>query len=369
MHEEEIEAKKDRCFDGVKPKKSKKMKYDPSLYYDPRKLQHNVERMTGVAHAHERDSRIFFDESIDPVTKQKRHDYYINGVKDGVLSGTGFVHQFFPPFRKNEVIHGILTSYKLRENRHFPVAVEGIKRRMLANLAGRELQEIDIDEMAETVIFEEDFVGSQWYEAARQAISDFWNKAAQDGTDTHDNIECYLNHDEYEWKSREFKHFLAFQADHPQWMIWRTEQRIYDLDAKLSGSVDALYKDLSTGNFVVVDWKRSYEIRFSGFCRCKDGHEDNCGGVGTHPLTKDMPACNASQYFFQVNLYRWIYEKYYDIKVDDCYLVILHPRQSNYLIYKAPNLQDKIGQAVAERTAAVADKPLPRYPITVDKLD
>ena len=179
----------------------------------------------------------------------------------------------------------------------------------------------------------------------KEQIKNKWKQdgieASKLGTLMHLDIERFLNEEKVlDPDTPEFHMFLDFwdyiTRKYPGCKIYRTEWLIYDEDIPLSGSIDCtIIKE--NGEFVLVDWKRSKEIkksnRFqSGFGPC-EGLDD----------------CNFIHYTLQLNIYRRILEHKYGATVSDCMLAVFHPNQRGYLIYdvdRRDDLVDKIWKAV-----------------------
>jgi ATP-dependent exoDNAse (exonuclease V) beta subunit len=114
---------------------------------------------------------------------------------------------------------------------------------------------------------------------------------------------------------------------------------IYDEPSKLAGSVDMLFKDQD--GLHIYDWKRCKEItKTNSFCK-----------TATNPLIEELPDTNYWHYCLQLNTYKYIIEKNYGYKVNDLYLVALHPDNENYKKIKVVNLQPQVEALVAERKA------------------
>jgi len=91
--------------------------------------------------------------------------------------------------------------------------------------------------------------------------------------------------------------------------------------AVCTGSVDMLFKDPIVDNgLIIMDWKRSKEIKMS-----------SAYGKGTNPLTAQLDDCNYNHYSLQLTIYKQILEQYYGYTITGCYIVVLHPNQSEYL--------------------------------------
>ena len=126
----------------------------------------------------------------------------------------------------------------------------------------------------------------------------------------------YDEHDE-----PEMTQFMQFYEDHKDLKVYRTEWMIYSESLRLTGSVDIVFKN-DDGTVSLGDWKRSKEIHYKSY-------GNKCG---QYPF-EHLPDCNYYHYSLQLNLYRVILEKFYDIDVKDMFLIICHPdnKDGNYI--------------------------------------
>ena len=251
---------------------------------------------------HSRDDKIYFVE--------KTHKYYIDGSCDGNLSCTGFIHEFFGHFDPKAII------IKMRKN---PAK----------------------------------WATSKYFGKTDEEIIKEWNDngktASEAGTAMHLAIEQFLHgapeqiipeiFDSIEWKY--FKKFWTDCGDdlepyRSEWEVWTSS------DIKLCGSIDMVFRRRSDGKFVIYDWKRSKEIK-----------TENKFGSGLSPL-EHLPDTNYWHYTLQLNVYKWILEKYYGLEVADLYLVILHPDNTSYRRMRLNILEDEVEDMIECRRRAVA---------------
>jgi ATP-dependent exoDNAse (exonuclease V) beta subunit len=252
----------------------------------------------------ERDSLVQFNE--------EEHKYYVNGNAMNT-SVTTVVHQYFEPFDKTR------TARMMLRGRNFWVDDE--KYSKYWNLV-KGLKE----------------------DKAVAVIVKFWDDdgaaSAALGTQMHASIEDYyvsgakLPDTE---ECRMFSQFNAYTIELGYYPV-KSEQIVWDLDYSLAGSVDMLYRNKNTGAYWLVDWKRSKEIKFSGYNDKK--------GLG--PLD-DKQDCNFEHYSLQLNIYKFLLEKNYNIPISRMSLVILHPNNNNYILLDASNNQGAVAQIMNER--------------------
>lgn len=237
---------------------------------------------------HVRDQNITFE----PVS----HTYQIvlDGITDTYISATTIIHKYFPEFDSETVIQKMMKSSNWSKSPYFGKTVDQIKQ--------------------------------QW-EDNRIA-------AANQGTKVHDWIEnFYLK--EFECPSEEvstnpsFRNFMDFHTEYG-WKPYRTEWRVYTELYRVAGSIDIVFEGSGPGKVKVYDWKNSKEIK-----------TDNRYEKGHHPL-KHLPNCNFYHYSLQLNLYKWILETHYDVKVEEMGLIIVHESNPTYLKYDVKDMRKEV---------------------------
>jgi hypothetical protein len=249
-------------------------------------------------HRHARDNHIHFDEPT--------HVYTVNGTSEGYCSITKFHHEFFGHFDADAVIKNMMRSKKWPQ--------------------------------------------SQWFGKTPQQIKDAWaangKEASEAGTAIHLAIEMYLNGattiPQDIQTSVEWTYFLRYwEKDSRRWQPWRTEWEIWDEPLLLAGSVDMVFKSLTDDTYAIYDWKRTKEIKM-----------ENSFQSGLGPLSH-FPDCNYWQYTLQLNLYRWILEHNYGLKITELALVVLHPLNASYKKFVLPILTDEIEELLECRRKAI----------------
>lgn len=257
-----------------------------------------------ITNAHKRDSHIVFEE--------EGHKYYIDG-DDNYMSATTFIHKVFPEFDTDRII-------------------ASIKKRDTPKYRGMSAQQ----------------------------IKDLWeenkNSAALEGTRMHYNIELESNNQPVEDDSIEFKHYLKFRVDYPHLKPYRTEWTIYDKKYRIAGSIDMIYLDIRDGTYHIYDWKRTKQLRDSGF------FDDDVG----YPPLDHLPNTNLLHYNLQLNLYKHILEKNYGIKIKTLYLCRCHPDNKSYHLVKGMDLSTEVKEILAIRKEQVKQNILD-FPINLIK--
>ena len=239
-----------------------------------------------MLNSHIRDKRLKFFKD--------EHIYQIDG-NPNTISGTTFIHKFFPDFDGPKIA---------------PFVAK--KRGMTADEVLRE------------------------WEMEGQ-------KSADLGTELHSDIEQYFDNKKTNDK-KEFQHFIELYKKIENLELYRTEWRIFDDILMLAGTADTIFRK-KDGTFVIYDWKRSKEIKERGF---PDFYtKETQKGIG---VCEDIEDCNHQHYCLQLNLYKRILEEHYfgEGQVSEMYFVQLHPNFDNYNLYKVPNMQDKIDKMYNE---------------------
>ena len=130
---------------------------------------------------------------------------------------------------------------------------------------------------------------------------------------------------------------------------YRTEWCIHAPEEDLAGSIDLVLRFPDRGEFVLVDWKRSSKLREK---------YNSYGHFMKSPLDT-VPDCQGEHYRLQLNVYKWILEKYYEIKVARMLVVCIHP---NYLplgfIDDVPDMQESVTKLMSIRRDLLLSKAL-----------
>jgi ATP-dependent exoDNAse (exonuclease V) beta subunit len=242
--------------------------------------------------AHPRDSKISFYDYYEG----KEHVYLIEGVDKQPTSTTTLIHKYFPKFDADAVINKYYANWQAKKDpRYYGMSKEEIKEKWAKN--GKEASEL----------------GSKMH----LAIEEFFNDELKEQPDT-----------------PEFKFFLSwwtyFQVNYPDWKPYRTEWLVYNQAGTISGSIDMIMSN-SKGQLMLIDWKRSKEIRAKSFN----------GKTGFGPMSC-LEDCNYAHYSVQLNVYKYLLEQYYQKEVVGMYLAVFHPNQEHFLFYPIPNLQTQV---------------------------
>lgn len=173
---------------------------------------------------------------------------------------------------------------------------------------------------------------SKYFGKTKEQIKEEWDNNGKGssnlGTLMHADIENYYNQDDVlNNQSKEFQYFIkfweGFQIVNPGFEPYRTEWLIYDENENIAGSVDCVLADKHR-NMVILDWKRSKEIKFT------NEYEKGLG-----PFC-DLDNCNYNHYMLQLNIYRHILETKYDGKIVGMFIVVLHPDNNNFIVHSIP---------------------------------
>jgi len=198
--------------------------------------------------------------------------------------------------------------------------------------------DIVIDRMMKNTKKWENQNENKYYGMNKEEIKLQWKNiresASVAGTLMHKSIEDYYNDNPYNDSTDEFKLFKEYEIDFViknNLSVFRTEWLIYDLELKLTGSVDILYEYINDPiklnndpfkkkHLYLCDWKRSKEIKKS-----------NIYQSGIVEATKNCYDCNFVQYSLQLSIYKYILEKNYNVIIDKMFLIVLHPNQKHYI--------------------------------------
>ena len=236
---------------------------------------------------HQFDKRLGFEEA--------GHVYYWDGdnIKDiGGTSCTTIIKSFFTPFNAQHCIRAITRGRKYLTDPDY-----------------------------------------KYYKKTNKEILDMWEQnrddAASAGTQFHLDVELSYNGIDVENDTKEWKQFQMFEKSRDKTMLpFRTEWMIYDTELRVAGSMDMVFKN-SDGTFSIYDWKRSKAIKIKNSKK------------GNFPL-QHVADCNYMHYALQLNLYKYILENNYDVKISSLVLIVCHPVQNGFKKIVCPDMQEEI---------------------------
>ena len=263
-------------------------------------------------HPYDRDARIEFREAS--------HKYLVRNADgrrvEALGSVTGLVARFHPAFDAQAVVD------KMMRGRAWP-------RRSYVKSSGEAM--------------------------SREEILTQWRSNGEvqsaRGTLMHYHIEQFFNAATIaEPHSPEFQQFLAFERDFMRargLRPHRTEMSLFHCGLAIAGQCDLLCVDM-TGRVVILDWKRSKEIRVS-----------NRFGKMLTPL-QHLDDCNYWLYGLQLNIYKYILTTEYGLDVSEMFLGVFHPTQSGPRAVQVPEMSREIDLVLEHlRAAGEADEPQP----------
>ena len=251
------------------------------------------------------DDKLSFDE--------KSHTYYYNNEKMR-LSVTELVGEYFEKFDPDNAIEKMMS--------------------------GPRWPRPEYQHKADGRPFTPEEIKSQW-----DSIGEY---ARNRGTWMHYNIERHLNGLETSEGLPEFKQFLDFERDFvkPQEIKpLRTEWRIADPEYSLAGSVDYV-GTLPDGSCIIMDWKRSKNLAVNP--------NNAYGRRGKWPLDH-LDDTEATKYFLQLNMYRYILQKHYNIVVNSMILTSFHPSVGSYFMEECPKLDDEVERVLEDLSRRFLD--------------
>ena len=223
----------------------------------------------------------------------KNHLYSLDNSSKDMVSCTTFNSNFFKPFNKAEVMDNIMRSDKYLNDPEY-----------------------------------------KYYKKTVDTIDAEWTYSNKAGTHLHAEIENFLNNLEVTDDSKEYGFFKSFMDDHKDYQPYRTEWIIFSEVLRIAGSIDALFQD-PEGNYIILDWKRSV-VTYSDFEYAK-------------PPINYLKDNTFVKYSLQLNLYRHILEKFYDMKIKDMFIIELHPDNESYKKIQVPRWEKELDNLFAYR--------------------
>lgn len=201
---------------------------------------------------------------------------------------------------------------------------------------GAQFNEFQADAVISKMMRAPGWPQSKYYGQTRDEIKAGWEanrrQASALGTAMHENLENYYNGREYDGATEEFALFRQYEAwlagERPggkervepyraEWIWWDEELQIVGTGDMIYRYVDRPYDAAGRLRLLMVDWKRSKEIKFS-----------NRWEKGNSALTCKDQDCNWVHYCYQQRGYRLLARRHYGAVVEESYLAVLHPHQA-----------------------------------------
>lgn len=178
--------------------------------------------------------------------------------------------------------------------------------------------------------------------------------ASEVGTFMHEQTEHYFRQGffdtEYTFRFRgdeeqisiekEKQHFLRFVEDYGI-VPYRQEWPVYDTDLNIAGTIDMVCRNADDGTFTIYDWKRSGKVVNPQGQPIVKGFN---GKMSLNGIC--LPDTAFYHYCIQQNLYRYMLEAHYGIRVRAMNLVVLCPDYPTYYVAQVPRMEEIIGQIV-----------------------
>jgi hypothetical protein len=142
------------------------------------------------------------------------------------------------------------------------------------------------------------------------------DEAAEKGTFLHKQIENFLKCTEYDSDSVEFRMFLNFyekEIKKRNLIFFDAEKIIFSNKYNVAGTIDCLFKKNGTDEYVMLDWKRSKKLII-------DGRPKKYSYGNALSELSDLYNSSYNRYCLQQNIYKYIVETEYSIKISSMQL-------------------------------------------------
>lgn len=264
------------------------------------------------AHPHERDRFLAYDDAP--------HEYYLFGKSKVCPSVSSVCGHFFPKFDK------VLWSQRMLESKDYKLG-----RGKYTGMSADEIVTL-------------------WDEKGR--------KASERGTLLHSEVEWYLNYEKARPTAKDLPEFQQFLEMYSTEILandllpYRTEWRLYglpyldgeeetDKTSYIPGTADALFIKDGTDKpardmpleLELWDWKDSEGLKA----------DKDAKGKGFGPVSH-LYDTNYHHYCINLNLYKWMLERHYNVQVSRMVLGVVHPSfadKGGYQVHQVPVLRQE----------------------------
>ncbi len=157
-----------------------------------------------------------------------------------------------------------------------------------------------------------------------------WDKKAENGTVIHSEIEQYIKENAQPTKPQSKKAAEWIKEKIGDEYKMMSEVIVYSKELGIAGTIDLLLYDKTDKTYKILDWKTNKKLSLSYFNK----------KMGTHSASSKLEDCNFIHYSLQLSLYRYLLEKYYDIKVSGT--AIIHLVKDKIKSYKTQYFKAEI---------------------------
>ncbi len=313
-------------------------------------------------HAHPMDARVMF--------LPGPHTYIVDGLPM-LSSVTSLIHSFAEAFDSDAVATKMVTGAnwprpgylreRLESSTLHSLREHEAGARLADLLCAPERDEIAICDLAKKWSLFSPEARSILPNIAltREGIQLKWETnrvtAANMGTWMHFCFEAWLNGCDVPQGSPEMSMFFQVVRAMRGLTAYRTEWVIFGREEQLAGCIDFVATDASS-DLVLFDWKRTSKLRTKYTSPWRGmlaplGHLDDCAGV---------------HYRLQLNMYKYLLEKYYGKRVSAMWVVCAHPdNDGRAFLDRVPVMSEEVvaimrlqRRRVTERNAMMANDPI-----------
>ncbi len=150
---------------------------------------------------------------------------------------------------------------------------------------------------------------------------------------------CYNGQTEAISLEKEKQYFLQFVNDYAI-KPYRQEWPVYDLKLNVAGTIDLICQE-DDGTFTIYDWKRSSKVVNAFGQPITEGFNGKMSLNGIN-----LPDTSFYHYCLQQNLYRYMLETHYGIRVRAMNLVVLCADYPSYYVAQVPKMDEVVNTMV-----------------------
>jgi len=161
------------------------------------------------------------------------------------------------------------------------------------------------------------------------------DEAADKGTFLHEQIENFLTGKAFDATSAEFGYFTDFYVNEVKKRnleFSEAEKVIFSKRFNVAGTIDCLFRKPDKAEYVMLDWKRSKKLIIDGKPRIF-GH-----GYASSELSH-LDNSSYFRYCLQQNIYKYIAETEFSLRISSMKLVVLHENYKTYHLVNVPEMR------------------------------
>lgn len=169
---------------------------------------------------------------------------------------------------------------------------------------------------------------SLYYNMSESDILETWRQARREGLIIHKEIENRIKHQQHPLSAASMLYEEFIKINNLTPLKNCCEVQLFDDIYSVKGKIDAVFVN-PQNDVYIVDWKRSAKLHTHSRKKA-------------FGILQNFPNTNYWKFSVQLNLYRFLFEQQYNIRVCRCFIVIINVNKCSYEVHDVPDMKEYI---------------------------